>query len=420
MTIYTSLSGLQAAQTDLSVISHNLANVSTNGFKKSRSEFADVIASSVSAKPGSAIGSGVLVKNNRQLFTQGNLIQSQSSLDLAISGDGFFAIKPQLDIAATNFTRNGAFLVDADRYVVDAQGAHLQVHPADGSGAVVAGSLGAAQSLRLPATSGTPSATQNVAITATLPGGAAVPTAAAFDRFDPSSFNNSTQTTIFDAEGNPRTLTNYFRRETVGTAGGTSDWSVFSFVGDQPLTVGGAASATLTFDAAGTLTAPAGPITFDTVTPTGSPNAQVIALDFGTGTAQRAQPFDISARSQDGTAVGLIQGVTVDAKGLVQASFSNGDTQTLGQVVLATFTNPAGLRQLGNSNWSVTGLSGEPVTGAAGENGFGDLLSGTIERANVDTTEELVALIAAQRNFQANAQALETDNQVIQTLFNIQ
>jgi flagellar hook protein FlgE len=280
--------------------------------------------------------------------------------------------------------------------------------------------LGAAQSLRLPATSGTPSATQNVAITATLPGGAAVPTAAAFDRFDPSSFNNSTQTTIFDAEGNPRTLTNYFRRETVGTAGGTSDWSVFSFVGDQPLTVGGAASATLTFDAAGTLTAPAGPITFDTVTPTGSPNAQVIALDFGTGTAQRAQPFDISARSQDGTAVGLIQGVTVDAKGLVQASFSNGDTQTLGQVVLATFTNPAGLRQLGNSNWSVTGLSGEPVTGAAGENGFGDLLSGTIERANVDTTEELVALIAAQRNFQANAQALETDNQVIQTLFNIQ
>ena len=420
MSIYTSLSGIQAAQTDLSVISHNLANVSTNGFKKSRTDFADVIATSVSAKPSSAIGAGVVVTGNRQQFTQGNLVQSQSSLDLAISGDGFFAVKPQLGAAATNFTRNGAFLVDANRYVVDAQGGHLQVYPVDGSGAVVASGLSGAESLRLPATSGNPIATSTVALSANLPGGASVPTAAAFDRFDPSSYNNSTQTVIYDAEGNPRTLTNYFRRDTVANAATpTSTWSVYSFVGDQQLTAGGNAAVTLTFDNAGVLTSPTTPTSFDAFTPTGSPNAQTIAFNLSTAT-QRALPFDITSRTQDGVAVGLIQGVSIDEKGLVKASFSNGDTQNLGQVVLANFTNPQALRQLGNSYWSATGLSGAPVVGSADSNGFGNLLSGTIERSNVDTTEELVALIAAQRSFQANAKALETDKQVVQTLFNIQ
>ncbi len=421
MSIYTSLSGLQAAQTDLAVISHNLANVATNGFKKSRSEFADVIASSVSSKPSSAIGAGVLVKGNRQIFTQGNLVQSQSSLDLAVSGDGFFAVKPQIGSASTNFTRNGSFLVDADRYVVDAQGGHLQVYPVDGSGAVVASGLGSAIDLRLPATSGTPVATAAVTLGVNLPSGAAIPTAATFDRFDPSSYNNSTQTTVYDAEGNPRTLTNYFRRETVAGGGSpTSNWTVYSYVGDQQLTAGGSAGIPVTFDATGALTSPTAPTSYDSFTPTGSPNAISFALDLGAGTTQAARPFDVAVRSQDGAAVGQLQGVTVDAKGRVQASFSNGDSQTLGQVVLATFTNPAGLRQLGNSYWSPTGLSGSPIAGAAGENGFGDLLSGTIERSNVDTTEELVALIAAQRSFQANAKALETDKQVVQTLFNIQ
>ncbi|MBA3880144.1 MAG: flagellar hook protein FlgE [Sphingobium sp.] len=420
MSIYTSLSGIQAAQTDLSVISHNLANVTTNGFKKSRTDFADVIATSVSAKPSSAIGAGVVVTGNRQQFTQGNLVQSQSSLDLAISGDGFFAVKPQLGAAATNFTRNGAFLVDSDRYVVDAKGSYLQVYPVDGSGAVVTSGIDGAQSLRLPATSGTPIATTTVALTANLPGGSPVPGAAAFDRFDPSSYNNSTQTVIYDAEGNPRTLTNYFRRETVANAATpTSTWSVYSFVGDQQLTVGGNAAITLTFDNAGVLASPTAPSSFDSFTPTGSPNSQTIAFDLSTST-QRALPFDIATRNQNGVAVGLIQGVTVDEKGLVKASFSNGDTQNLGQVVLATFTNPSGLRQLGNSYWSATGLSGSAVAGSPGTNGFGNLLSGTIERSNVDTTEELVALIAAQRAFQANAKALETDKQVVQTLFNIQ
>ncbi|OYY90422.1 MAG: flagellar hook-basal body protein [Sphingomonas sp. 28-66-16] len=421
MAFYTSLSGLQAAQTDLSTISHNLANVSTNGFKKSRSEFADVIASSVALNPTQAVGSGTVVKANRQQFSQGNLVQTQSSLDLAISGDGFFAVKPKLDGPAVNYTRNGAFLVDADRYVVDGQGGHLQAYPVDGSGAVVASGLGSAISLRLPATSGTPVATANVGLSVNLPAGGALPTAAAFDRFDPSSYNNSTQTTIYDAEGNAQTLTNYFRRETAaaGTPP-TSDWSVYSFVGDTALTSGGTAAVTVTFDASGTLTAPTGPTPYDAFTPANSPTTQTIAIDFGTATTQLSAPFDVAARSQDGVAVGQLQGVTVDSAGLVKASFSDGKSQVLGKVALANFSNPSGLRQLGNSYWSSTGLSGEPVLGEANSNGFGGLLAGTIERSNVDITEELVGLIAAQRNFQANAKALDTDKQLSQTIFNLQ
>ncbi len=421
MSFYTSLSGLKAAQTDLATISHNLANVSTNGFKKSRTEFADVIASSVGTNPTQAIGSGTVVKANRQQFSQGNVVQTGGTLDLAITGDGFFAVKPQLDGGPVNFTRNGAFLVNADRYVVDGSGSHLQAYPVDGSGAVVASGLTSAINVRLPATSGTPVATQNVALSVNLPSGGAIPTTTPFDRFDPSSYNESTQTTIFDSVGNAQVLTTYFKRETVPTgATPTSTWSAFSFVGDQALVSGGTAPITLTFDAAGTLTSPTAATSFDAFTPASSPNPQVVALDFGTATTQLGAPFDLAASSQDGVAVGQLQGVTIDNEGMIRASFSNGEARTLGKVVLANFANPSGLRQLGSSSWAPTGLSGTPLLGEPGNNGFGGLLSGTIERSNVDQTEELVALIAAQRNFQANAKALETDNQIAQTIFNLQ
>ena len=420
MSFYTSLSGLQAAQTDMSTISHNLANVATNGFKKSRSEFADVIATSVSVSPTSMVGSGTVVKANRQQFGQGNLIQSSNALDLAISGEGFFAVKPDVDTAKINYTRNGGFMVDSDHYVVDANGGHLQVYPVDGSGAVVASGLDSTISLKLPETSGVATATSNVKYTANLSANAAIPATADFDRFDPASYNQSTQSTIYDAGGNALTMTSYFKRETAPVAaGGTSTWSVHSFVGDQALTVGGASAQTLTFDAAGKLTA-GGSVTFDEFTPAGATLAQQVKLDFGTATTQLSSPFNVSARAQDGKAVGQLEGVTVDEKGVVKASFSNGDIQSLGKVALVNFTNPTGLRQDGNSYWSSTGISGEPIAGMAGGNGMGNLMSGTIERSNVDITEELVGLIAAQRNFQANAKALDTASQISQTIFNIQ
>ncbi|MGJ3648439.1 flagellar hook protein FlgE [Sphingomonas sp. GlSt437] len=417
MSFYTSLSGLQAAQTDLSVISHNLANVSTNGFKKSRSEFADVIASSVSQDPTSQIGSGVVVKGNRQEFSQGNLVQSSSSLDLAISGDGFFAVKPSLDQVDVNYTRNGAFLVDANHYVTNSEGAHVLVYPVDGSGNVVATTLASATALRLPEASGTPVATSTVGLTASLPSTGPIPTTTTFNRFDPSSYNASSSTTIYDANGNPQTLTNYFVRTSTGTP---STWSAYSFVGDQQLKVGGSTNpVTLSFDATGKLTSPAGATSFDAFTPASGAAPQTLSVDLTT-TKQAAGSFEVTNSTQNGVAVGQLQGVAVDANGVVKASFSNGDTKVLGKVVLVNFANPTGLRQLGDSTWSSTGVSGAPILGQANSNGFGGLLSGTVERSNVDITEELVGLIAAQRTFQANAKALETSSQISQTIFQIQ
>ena len=420
MSFYTSLSGLQASQTEMSTISHNLANVATNGFKKSRTQFADVIASSVSISPNQQVGSGTMVRGNRQQFGQGNLIQSANTLDLAISGDGFFAVKPEIGGARVNFTRNGGFLVNADRYVVDAQGSHLQVYPVDGSGAVVATGIDSATSLRLPATSGDAIPTGNVSMSVNLNANSPIPTTATFDRFDPSTYNHAAQTTIYDGGGNALTLTNYFARATVPAApGDESTWTVYSFVGDQQLTAGGQNSQTLTFNGAGALTDPTTATEFDPFPSLGGTSTQAISFQFGLDSTQRAQPFNVAARSQDGKSVGQIQGVTVDETGMVKASFSNGDSQSLGQIMVANFSNPEGLRQLGSSYWQSTGLSGEAKLGEAGSNGLGNLMSGTIERSNVDITEELVGLIAAQRNFQANAKALDTASQISQTIFNI-
>ncbi len=420
MSFYTSLSGLQASQTEMSTISHNLANVSTNGFKKSRTEFADVIASSVSLNPAQQVGSGTVVKANRQQFGQGNLIQSANALDLAVSGDGFFVVKPDATGSAVNFTRNGGFLVDADRYVVDSQGSHLQVYPVDGSGAVVATGVDSATSLQLPATSGTAVPTKNVSMSLNLNANAPVPSTATFDRFDPTSYNQSAQTTVYDTNGNALTLTNYFKRTGTPTdADPTSTWQVYSFVGDKQITAGGQPSVDMTFDSSGALTTPTTAIDYDAFTTASAAAPQQFKFQFGLDSTQLSSPFNVATRSQDGKAVGQIQGVTIDETGLVKASFSNGDTQSLGQVVLANFSNPEGLRQLGNSYWQSTGISGEAKLGAAGANGFGKLMSGTIERSNVDITEELVNLIAAQRNFQANAKALDTASQISQTIFNI-
>ncbi|RYD99184.1 MAG: flagellar hook-basal body complex protein, partial [Sphingomonadales bacterium] len=181
----------------------------------------------------------------------------------------------------------------------------------------------------------------------------------------------------------------------------------------------GAFPMTLTFDSTGKLTSPSAPTEFSGFLSPGATAEQIITLDLGNATTQVGSPFSVNARSQDGAAVGQFEGVTVGDDGIVRAAFSNGDTQPLGKVVLANFANPSGLRQLGNSTWASTGLSGEARLGEPGANGFGSLMAGAVERSNVDITEELVGLIAAQRNFQANAKALDTASQISQTIFNI-
>ena len=416
MSFYTSLSGLQAAQTDMSTISHNLANVATTGFKKSRTDFADVIASSLSVDPTKMIGSGVVVKGNVQQFGEGNLTTTSSSLDLAVSGDGFFAVKTSSSTPQLDYTRNGAFQVNSNRFVTDAQGSYLQAYPVDSEGNVTATGVDGLQNVQLPETSGSPVATTAVGLKLNLSSGAARPTGT-FDRTDASTYNNSTATTIYDASGNAETLTNYYVKGATDASENTS-WTVHSFVGNQELTKGGTAGTTLTFNSSGVMTAPSTAISYDSFQPAASPTAQTISFDLA-GSSQYSSAFAVASRSQDGKAAGELSGVTVDKNGLITASFTNGDTKMLGVVALANFTNAAGLKQLGNSYWSSTGVSGPAIMGSANQASFGNLMTGTLEGSNVDITEELVGLIAAQRNFQANAKALDTASQISQTIFNI-
>jgi flagellar hook protein FlgE len=404
MSFYTSLSGLRASQSDMATISHNVANVGTNGFKRSRTEFVDVIASSFTTDPRRAVGSGTAVAQNKQLFGEGSLITTGSSLDMAVSGDGFFTVKSADATGAVSYTQNGSFEVDPDHYVVDANGNRLQAFAVETDGTVP--DTGALVDVAIPVTSGEPQATGNVALRLNLNSQAAAPTGA-FDRANGATYTSATSTTIFDDAGTPQVLTNYFVRQ----PGDANSWTMYSFAGDQQLGDG----TTVAFNGDGQVAS--GPVALTFPAAAGG-QERTVTLSLAGSTA-RAQPFEVAARTQDGVTPGEFSGITVDAEGLITASYANGDSVKLGRVALANFVNPAGLRQMGGSYWTSTGLSGEATMGSANQNGFGKLMSGTVEGSNVDITEELVSLIAAQRNFQANAKALDTASQISQTIFNI-
>lgn len=423
MSFYTSLSGLKASQVDMASISHNLANVGTTGFKKSRAEFADVIASNLAVAPTQMVGSGTVVKGNRQQFGEGNLVQSSSSLDIAIAGDGFFALKPDPNKQGLAFTRNGSLRVDANQFVTDAQGARLQVYPVDGNGNVIATTRASLTDLVLNGTSGKPKGTDNVTLGMNMNARSVVPSTTPFSRFDSSSYNEAISTTVYDGAGNPMTMTTYMVRTTAPNTDATnltSTWEAHSFVGDQAMTYGAnnTPSVTVQFNAAGEL-ATAVEQDFNSFMPASGIAQQQIKLTIPTTTVSTTKPFKVSTQLQDGVEVGRLQGVTINEKGIVTASYSNGDTKPLGQVAIVNFSNAAGLRQMGNSNWQATGLSGDPTFASSGENGAGSLMSGMIEGSNVDITEELVGLIAAQRNFQANSKALDTSNQITRSILDL-
>ncbi|MBB3694180.1 flagellar hook protein FlgE [Sphingomonas sp. BK580] len=424
MSFFTSLSGLQAMQTDMSVISHNLANVSTNGFKKSRTAFADVISSNVSTDPRKMVGSGVSVKGTVQQFSDGSSNQTKSALDMQILGEGFFVVKSTGLSDQVNYTRTGAFTVDESRNVIDAQGSYLMVYPVDNDGNVTATGDKSLTNLQIQPTSGTPKMTNNVATKVQIPSTATVKDPADFKRTDTTTYNNSVATRIYDANGNPMTMTSYYVRTAEGqpnaTPPNTGTWQVFTYVGDQMLTPKGEAQAgpiTQVYDTKGALTG-AQTIQFEDFIPASGAAAQGITLDL-TGSTQTAAASAVSARTQDGVAVGQLVGITVDDAGIIKASYSNSDIVPLGKVAIAKFSAPTGLRQAGSNYWQATGISGKATLGFAAAEGFGSLKSGQLEGSNVDITEELVNLIAAQRNFQANAKALDTATQVSQSILNI-
>jgi flagellar hook protein FlgE len=245
-----------------------------------------------------------------------------------------------------------------------------------------------------------------------------------FDRLDPNSYNESTQTVVYDSSGKALPATLYFVR-TQSTAAGdpTNTWDAYLFVGDQQASAN-PSSATptplqLQFDASGALTSPTGPVSFGAVSPAGASAPLGLTLDFGAATNQSTGTFTLASLDQDGVPVGKLDDVSISEEGLVSATFSDGSTQPLGKLAIANFSNPEGLKQKGDAHWAVTGESGDAIVSTAGEDGVGRIQAGALERANVDITEELVSLISAQRNFQANAKAIETDNTMNTTIMNL-
>ena len=225
MSFYTALTGLNGSSADISATSNNIANVGTTGFKRSRVEFGDIFATSPLQNASSSIGSGTILKGIKQQFTQGNIAASLNALDLAISGQGFFALKPSLTSAQTVYTRNGSLNVNNDRYVVDSAGQYLLTYPVNTDGSVTAKDLDSAVPLQLPVTSGDPQATSNIklgvnvnAASDVVPDRPQFQDGYSFDPNDPETFTNSTSITIFDDLGNPTIATVYFIKTQAASA----------------------------------------------------------------------------------------------------------------------------------------------------------------------------------------------------------
>jgi len=404
MPFAVALSGLNAASSDLEVTANNVANVNTTGFKMSRAQFAEVFAVGTQSVGSSASGSGVRLSAVAQQFTQGNIDFTDNALDLAIGGEGFFVLS---DGGARSYTRAGAFGVDNQGNVVNAQGSRLQAYPFAGNGLF---NTGTPQDLTLTTGANPPQATTVATFGINLPANASVPLNPVFDPADPSSFNHTTSVTVYDSLGAAHTATVYFIKDPA-----VNTWNTQVEIEGNPV----AGAVPIVFAPDGSLASPAGgQMPLAAYNPgTGAANIQM-ALNFGTAT-QFGSAFGVNSLSQDGFTTGRLTGVSVDPEGIVFARFTNGQSTSLGKLALANFVNPQGLQQLGDTTWGESFQSGDALLGEAGTASFGNIQSGALESSNVDLTAQLVQMITAQRNFQANAQMISTADTVTQTVINI-
>ncbi|NVJ51850.1 MAG: flagellar hook protein FlgE [Gammaproteobacteria bacterium] len=425
MSFNTALSGLNAAQADLNVTSNNIANVATTGFKFSRAEFGDIFATSTLGSSKTAIGNGVILSNVAQQFNQGNLEFTSNTLDLAVSGQGFFVLEPSQNASNQTFTRAGEFGVDSNGFVVNSSGARLQVFPTNPDGTVTATALSSTQPLQIPQSAGSPTMTTEIEIGVNLPANASGLDVNLFDPLSPTTFSSSTSSTIFDSLGESHIATIYYVKDSATP----NTWAAYYYVDGNPVDItGGTAGAngqlyhTIEFDAAGTFTqtVPNPPTSAPLGFTNGSNGAQTIAFDYANNApTQFASPFTVNTLDQNGATIGRLAGIEISETGTVRANFTNGQSNAIGKIALVRFANPQGLAQLGNNAWSDTIDSGQPLAGEALTSSFGQIRSGALETSNVDLTSELVNLITAQRNFQANARTIETNNQITQTIIQI-
>ncbi|WP_150303526.1 flagellar hook protein FlgE [Pseudomonas saliphila] len=431
MSFNTGLSGIRAAASELNITGNNIANAGTVGFKGSRAEFADVYAASVLGSGSNAVGSGVVTGDVAQLFNQGAVNFTENSLDLAINGNGFFVTSNN---GALSYTRAGYFGTDATGNIVNNFGERLQGFGVNEATGTI--NEGVQTDLRVDTKAANPRATSAVASTLNLNSTSLTPAAyteaftnadpavaraEAIDTFDPgdsSTYNSSTSVNIYDSQGNPHVMTKYF----VKTSG--NSWDMHVMIGGEPATARNT-PIELEFDSTGKLDLPAQPMEITgwnpldkNGQPTGAANNVSFDLNLK-GSTQYAANFAVTAVSQDGYTTGDLAGLEINDEGLLVARYTNGQTKVQGQLALASFANQQGLSPLGKTAWAQSSDSGEPVIGKPGSGTLGRVQSGALEQSNVDLSEQLINLIVAQRNYQANSKTIQTEDAVTQTIINL-
>jgi flagellar hook protein FlgE len=435
MSFQTGLSGLNASARNLDVIGHNIANANTTGMKASRTEFAEVYASSLGATGGANAGIGVQVAAVSQLFTQGNLKVTGNQLDLAVNGSGFFVVGDRTNANSDlMYTRNGEFKLDNQGFIITNNGLSLRGTPLDAAGNV-AGSPG--QPIQFPTTGGIPAratgtspnlAEQGINISANLDARADVvglfPADPANPALTPAQLENAGRTSlsVFDATGNRMALNLYFLKtgSTVVSGQTQNTWQV---VGEANGQLG--AMGELVFDGAGRIIPGVSAFSTFTLPATTNPSGPSAALALRindqsfNGLNQFASSFGVFDIRQDGYADGQLTSIDIGENGTILSRYSNGVSVPSFRIDLANFRNLQGLEPTNGGFWRETVASGQPVRGAPQTGGLGLIRQSALEESNVDLTQELVNMIVAQRAYQANAQTIKTQDQIQQTLVNL-
>ncbi|WP_067703146.1 MULTISPECIES: flagellar hook protein FlgE [unclassified Erwinia] len=398
MAFSQAVSGLNAASSNLDVIGNNIANSATVGFKSATVSFADMFADS-------KVGLGVKVAAVTQDFNDGTTTSTSRGLDVAISQSGFFRMTDTT--GAVYYSRNGQFTLDENRNIVNAAGLQLTGYPATGTPPTV--QTGATPvALSVPTTAMSAKATTTAALVANLNSTDSVPTTTPFDATNVDTYNSKASMTTYDSLGNAHTMNLYFVKSS------DNNWTVNA----QDASTGAAAgSFNMTFNSSGQLTSDANQ-TLSMASLNGSA-AQTFSLSMLNSQQQNTGTSTFGNPTQNGYKPGELTSYQINNDGTVVGNYSNEQSQTLGQIALANFANPEGLKSEGNNVWSATNSSGQALVGLAGTGNLGTLTAGALESSNVDLSKELVNMIVAQRNYQSNAQTIKTQDQILNTLVNL-
>ncbi|VWD63141.1 flagellar hook protein FlgE [Burkholderia lata] len=407
------LSGLSGASNALDVIGNNIANANTVGFKSSTAQFADMYANSVATSTNTQIGIGTALNSVEQNFGQGTINTTSSSLDVAINGNGFFQMSNN---GVTTYSRDGTFQRDKNGFIVDSQGRSLMGYAANAGGVI---NTAQTVPLQAPTNNIAPTATTKISAQFNLNSQDTTPTKTPFSATDNTTYNYSTSIQVYDSLGGSQAVNMYFVKSAAGTweayagvqGGATTDLGTVNFNSS------GAIQSTTT-GTPPTPTASVGQFQFTVPNTDGSATPQSLTLDL-TGTTQYGGKDGVNNLAQDGYASGTLTTYTIGTDGKLTGNYSNGQTAVLGQIALANFNNPNGLVNLGGNQYAESAASGVPQVSAPGSTNHGTLQGSALENSNVDLTSQLVNLITAQRNYQANAQTIKTQQTVDQTLINL-